>query len=200
MYNWRKMTDEQRDEVLLRRQQQGLAWHGPPSYRERNWYHLSAACYDHHNIIGISEERIISFEKELISTLSKDCQKISAWCVLPNHYHLLVQTPDLEALRKTLGHLHGRTSFAWNREDDKTSRKCWHRCDPREIKSHAQRMAAMNYVHNNPVHHNYSSCWQSWPFSSAIRFLESAGHEQAVKIWEEYPIDIIGENWDEADL
>ena len=60
MYNWRKMTDEQRDEILTLRQGGGLPWHGPPCEKDTNWYHLSAANFEHKNIIGITPERMLA--------------------------------------------------------------------------------------------------------------------------------------------
>jgi len=200
MYNWRTMTDEQRDEILVLRQGMRLPWHSPPCEKDTNWYHLSAANFEHKTIIGLTPERMLEFEEGLLQKIAPLCIQISAWCILPNHYHLLLQTCDIQALRKCLGHLHSRTAFQWNNEDGCTGRKCWHRCLPKKVKSHRHRMATMNYIHNNPVHHNCVECWQQWPFSSALQFLEYLGREQAVRIWKEYPIGWIGEHWDNPEF
>src|SRR5215475_7935649 len=87
-----------------------------------------------------------------------------AWCILPNHYHLLLRTDRLTEFRKQLGKFHGRTSFKWNVEDSKRGRKVWRNCLDRGIKSHRHFWATMNYIHNNPVHHGYVKRWQDWPW------------------------------------
>lgn len=56
------------------------------------------------------------FEKCVLESCEKHCSDIYAWCILPNHYHLLMRTAEIDELRKDLGQLHGRTSFLWNGE------------------------------------------------------------------------------------
>ena len=47
---------------------------------------------------------------DLLSNPTKAGVHTHACCLLPNHYHLLVQVPDLKAVTTTLGRLHGRGS------------------------------------------------------------------------------------------
>ena len=98
-YNWRQMSAEQRADVLQRRQLAAQPWHGPPHGLESHWYHLSAACYEHVTVIGANPERMATFERELLSGLSQVCEKVSVWCILPNHYHVLVQSRSLPSCR-----------------------------------------------------------------------------------------------------
>src|SRR5437868_4749273 len=119
MYQWRRMTPEQRRESLEQRQRQRLPWHGPPHYEsDSHIYLITAACYEHQHFIGYSTSRMADFEAELLRTTEATCKQIFAWVVLPNHYHLLVETIDLEGLLAALGKLHGRTSYGWNQEED----------------------------------------------------------------------------------
>ncbi len=199
-YNWRELTTEQRTEILLLRQNSGQPWHGPPHGLERQWYHVSAACFEHHPVAGKTPRRLQELERELVATLAHSCEKVSAWCVLPNHYHFLVQCRDLQTCRSALGKLHGVLSRQWNVEDDTPGRKCWYRCLPKSIKNTAHRWATMNYIHHNPVHHGYVGLWQDWPFGSAARFLAEMGHDEAAKFWRQYPILNMGDKWDPPDL
>jgi len=200
MYNWRHMNEAQRAETLRVRKQLGRPWHGPPHGFEKHWRHLSAACYEHRPILGASAERLEAFEKDLLCALAPVSEGVSAWCVLPNHYHLLLQCMNLAAVRKALGALHGRTSHDWNAEDHAHGRTCWHRCLPKPVKSESHRWATLNYIHHNPVHHGYAQRWQEWPFSSAGQYLEAVGREFAEKMWKEYPLLDYGRGWDDADL
>jgi len=107
---------------------------------------------------------------------------VYAWCILPNHYHVVVRTEQIELLLKEIGLFHGRSSFQWNGEDDQRGRKVWYNCFERPIKSDRHFWATLNYVHNNSVHHGYVQRWQDWPWSSATRFLEELGRDRVREI------------------
>ncbi len=40
-----------------------------------------------------------NFEADLLSACAKFAVSTYAWCILPNHYHVLARTDDIEALR-----------------------------------------------------------------------------------------------------
>ena len=128
------------------------------------------------------------------------CEKfagsIFAWCILPNHYHVLLETAQLKLLTKELGLFHGRSSYKWNGEDDQRGRQVWHNCFERKIKSERHFYASLNYVLNNAVHHGYVERWQDWPWSNASQYLDEVGEERAIEIWREYPVLGYGEKWD----
>lgn len=128
------------------------------------------------------------FSRDSFKILENFCDEIYAWCVLPNHYHVVVLTRKLSDLLSDIGQLHGRTSFNWNGEDAARGRKVWFNCVETTMKSYRHFWATLNYVHNNPVHHRYVKQWQDWPFSSGAEFLKKVGRERATEIWNEYPI------------
>jgi putative transposase len=198
MYDYRKMTAAQRSEVVEDRKARHLPWHAPPHGEPgpRNRYLITAACYQHRPVIGENPARMTSCEEGVLATCRGFGAEISAWCVLPNHYHVLVKSARLKELSKELGKFHGRSSYAWNDEDKCRGRKVWHRCFDRRIRSERHYWATVNYVHHNPVYHGYVSKWQDWPWSSAREFLESVGREEAARIWAEYPILDYGKKWD----
>lgn len=78
---------------------------------------ISSAVYEHKHIIGVAPKRMTEFEDALLETCNQFSSNVYAWCVLPNHYHVLLQTEQLKTLRAAIGKLHGRTSFTWNGED-----------------------------------------------------------------------------------
>ena len=131
------------------------------------------------------------------NALGKYSSKVYAWCVCPNHYHVLVNTDRIKQLCKGLGLFHGRSSFRWNGEDESRGRKVWYRCFDREIRSEGHFWATVNYIHHNPVHHGYAEKWQDWPWSSAKEYLDQIGPARAERIWRDYPILDYGKGWDE---
>ena len=196
------MTEAQREEALTLRQRFSLPWHRPPHSQSAasGGYHLSAACYEHRPVVGFSAQRLAAFEGSLLAEVASAGADMLSWSVLPNHYHLLVQTLDLAGLLARLGRLHGRTSHDWNSEEDSRGRKCWHACADRAIRSERHLWATLNYVHHNPVHHGYVAHWQEWPFSSAQRYLDAIGHELALRCWRNYPVLDYGKGWDDPGM
>jgi putative transposase len=194
------MTPEQRKEALAQRQRHRLPWHGPPHYEsDTEVYLISAACFEHRPVIGLSHGRMAEFECELLEASRSTC-RLFAWIVLPNHYHLQVHTPEVKALLGVLGRLHGRTSHAWNSEEDCRGRQVWHRAAETAMKSERHFWATLNYVLHNAVRHGYVEHWQDWPYSNAARYLAEVGREEAERRWREYPILDYGKDWDPPEL
>jgi putative transposase len=198
MYNYRNMTPEEREEIVAYRRERHFPWHSPPHWDAgfSDRYLVTAACYEHAPIIGQNHKRMAECEEGVLATCREFCKAIFAWCVLPNHYHVVIETAGMDRLAVELGKFHGRSSHAWNGEDDCRGRKVWFRCFDRQIRSLRHFWASVNYVHHNPVHHGYVDKWSGWPWSSASEFLEKFGREKAEKIWREHPLLDYGKGWD----
>jgi putative transposase len=200
MYQWRKMTREEREQTLRFRQERCFPWHSPPHIAaDSGIYHVSATCYEHKCHVGYAIKRMIEFSTDLTS-LTNEIGNLYAWCVLPNHYHLLIETQNLAKLTKELGKLHGRSSFYWNGEEKTRGRKVWFSSQDRIIRGEGHFWATVNYIHHNPVHHKLVTRWKEWPYSSAAQYLARVGEKRAAEIWKEYPILDYGKGWDEDDF
>ena len=201
-YIWRKLTEEQREEVLKWRKSHAQPWHAPPhrpNYGQRQFL-LTGACYEHAHHIGFSPPRMDKFAASLLAVFQQEAAQTVAWCVLPNHYHALVETSNVLGLLHELGQLHGRTSHAWNGEENRRGRKVFYRATERYMRSERHFLATLNYVHHNPVRHGYAQLWTEWPWSSAPNYLEQTGRAEAERIWKEYPIRGYGRKWDDENL
>jgi len=201
-YRWRQLNLRQRAELLAWRQARGQPWHSPPHRPNFGHlrFHLAAACYEHQSYIGHNPERMDAFARDLLGVFTIHCRQTFAWCVLPNHYHALVEAPDILGLLHELGQFHGRTSYAWNGEEQARGRKVFYRAVERAMRSDRHFHATLNYVHHNPVHHGYVARWTDWPWSSATEYLTQMKPEEAKRIWHEYPIKDYGKGWDDAEL
>lgn len=197
MYEWRKMNAEQRRSVLEERKLKRLPWHGPPHFgTETDYYHISAACYQHSSIVS-SITRLTEFESDLVLGLSKaGIGNLHAWAILPNHYHLLIKT-RLPEFGKWIARLHNRTATKWNGEDKRRGRKVWHRFSDRRIRGDIHFYRTINYIHANPVKHGYVNNSNGWPWSSLRGYEEKYGREELVRWWKDYPITGYGKGWDD---
>ena len=196
-YLWRRMTAEQREQVLALRKAQNRPWHSPPHTKGSGRFLLSGTCYEHKPIVGRDTERMAHFENELLDLFDNIKHlSVHAWILLPNHYHVLVDCTDVAIPLKELGKLHGRTSRYSNKEEGTPGRKVWFCAFERPIKSDRHYHAMLNYVHNNAVSHGYAEYWQEWPFSSANSYLEEVGRDAAMQHWLAYDISGMGGTWD----
>lgn len=198
MYNWRNMTNEQREEILNLRKSQKFPWHSPLHLQgDSSQFHITAACYEHKPIIGYSPERMSDFGEQFCEVVIKRSEKVYAWVVLPNHYHALVKTSGVLDLLKQIHKLHGKTSYYWNGEEGKRGRRVWCNVLETAIKSERHFWATLNYIYHNPVKHEYVTKWTDWDFSNAADYIESEGREKVLNRWKEYDISEMGKGWDE---
>lgn len=200
MYNWRKLSEENREYVLAERKARQFPWHAPPhfDYEGEKTFIVTAACFEHKPIIGRSSLRMAECEHELLRISHHVATDVFAWSVLPNHYHLLLRTAQIYELLGLLGKFHGSSSYRWNGEDSTRGRKVWFRAVERSMRSERHFFASLNYVNNNPVKHGYVEKWQDWPYSSAKEYLQHVGSERASEIWRSYPVLDYGKDWDPA--
>ena len=199
MYEWRNMTTKQRADLILARRMFNYPKHSPPhfDYEDTHCFHISAANFEHQKIIGASLQRIEQFSCELCGLFDGEANSyLYAWCLLPNHWHILAQLANFSAFLKKVARLHGRSSFIWNHEDNARGRKCWHCCTDRRIRGARHFNVTLNYILYNPVRHGYVDSWDKWPYSSIHEYLEKMSEKQALENFEAYPILSMGEKWD----
>jgi putative transposase len=196
MYEYRHLTTTERKSLVASRIEEGYPWHSPPHYESIDDFSIfTAACYEHQRILN-TPERLLWFENQLFEVLSEMRGICAAWCVLPNHYHVLYKMENMKQMSKGIAHLHGRTSFHMNKEDDARGRQVWCRFQDRLMRSERHYFTTLNYIHNNPVKHGYVKKWQEWPFSSAHWYLAEKGRDWLVDVWLEYPVHDYGRKWD----
>jgi putative transposase len=109
MYYYRNLTPEQQDEVLEYRRQQRRPWHSPPRWNfegERQFF-ISGACFEHAHVIGANHKRMTECEIALLEVCGDYASVIYAWCILPNHYHILVKTDRSKSFAKRSAGLTG---------------------------------------------------------------------------------------------
>lgn len=196
MYDYRRWSLQQRAQAVAERIQRGFPWHSPPHVDAPTTFRIiTGTCLEHAHILS-APDRLTWFEQELLAHLRKQNLVCTAWVVLPNHYHILVKIDDIRDFTRRQGQLHGRTSFAMNREDAQRGRRVWYRCQDRCMRSERHYYTTLNYIHNNPVKHGYVESWDEWPSSSLHWYLQVKGRAWLEDVWREYPVLNYGEKWD----
>ena len=197
MYEYRRLTPEQRKKLVWERTVQGYPPHRPPHLvREQTYYLLTASCYEHQHHIKTTERREqvldLLFEQLLLRGMV-----IDAWVVLTNHYHLLVHVPAFDTLKVVFQHVHGKTAFEWNREENVSGRKVWYRYSDRVIRSESHYNTTLNYIHFNPVKHGFVDSPYDWAWSSVHWYLADRGRDWLRDLWRDFPIKDYGQGWDD---
>ncbi|MFH1708473.1 MAG: transposase [Planctomycetota bacterium] len=197
MYNYRTLTEKQQAEVVGRRKRNGLPLHAPPHFHEGSHIYLLTAANYNHVPIMTDENRRKEFKEKLLTLLAPDTGfTIHAWCILPNHYHVVTEG-TLAVLSKTLGRLHNGTATQWNREDAVPGRKVWYRFNDRRIRTEAHFWVAVNYVHANAVHHGYVQTPSEWSPGSLHAYVAEYGPDRIRDLWNKYPVLDMGKGWDD---
>ncbi len=197
-YEYRKMTPEEREDVLCQRRERGYPLHAPPHpFRQAGYYFITAANAEHAPIMSEPARRT-EFETRLLEAMQSIQADVVGWVVLPNHYHILIGVGTLDSVSAALKGLHGSTSREWNLADGQTGkRRVWYKFADRLIRDEAHYHRTLNYIHYNPIKHGYSTEPYEWPWSSVHNYFDSQGREWLRETWKAYPPGDFGKGWDD---
>jgi len=165
--------------------------------RDQPYYLLTAACYDHACHMRAHERRTrlqdLLFEAFMLRGL-----EITAWVILPNHYHILAHVTEWCLVGDALRFVHHTTASEWNSESGSPGRKLWYRYTDRAIRSERHYMVSLNYIHYNPVKHHWAASPYDWAHSSVHWYLAHHGREWLRELWSRYPLRSYGKDWDDS--
>ena len=196
MYLYRGLNSQQKSEILEQRQICGLPLHQPCRLESlTSAYLITAANYEHLPLMR-TQERREAWEAKILALFSENLDwELLGWSILPNHYHLLVQT-DLELFAHKIGRLHNGVATQWYREDDTPGRQVWFRFSERGIRNERHLRVALNYVHFNAVKHGYVVAARDWPTCSFPNYRAQHGSDILRVNWKNYPVRDFGKGWD----
>ncbi|MBN4001266.1 transposase [Nostoc sp. LPT] len=208
MYEYRQLTTEQKAELVEYGLSQGYPPHSPPhKVRDKQFYLLTVACYEHkchintesrrQQLLDMIFDRFGGSGNEQRSAEAPTTNlRICAWVILPNHYHLLVQVVNFDVLSDLFRRIHGSVSRQWNIENNVTKRKIWYRWSDRAIRSERHYYTTVNYIHYNPVKHGLVKSPYNWVESSVHWYLQACGQQWLRDCWTQYPVRDYGSDWD----
>ena len=114
------------------------------------------ACYHIMNR-GRRSENIFSDEKDyiLFTELLKETSemwtiRIASYCLVPNHYHMLVQTPEAN-ISRSMRHLNGVYTQRYNRRHNCDGQLFRGRYKSILIDTDSYLLQAVRYIHRNPL-------------------------------------------------
>ena len=159
----------------------------PHSYAANTWYLITGATTRRQRLLA-TDAHLRLWSGVLRSLTEELSITLSAWVVLPNHYHVLIQAASPAHIGVFVERLHARSTFLINKRDNVRSRQVWYNHWDTPILSESDLWTCVNYVHENPVrHHSVASAGQ-WAFSSYGVYLRSKGADWLAETMKTYPI------------
>ena len=97
----------------------------------------------------------------------------SAYCLMPNHYHLLVQTPDGN-LSRCMRHLNGVYTQRFNHHNNKEGQLFRGRYKAVLVDADSHLLEVLRYIHRNPLKAGIVKHIDDYPWSSHRGYLSQA--------------------------
>src|SRR5262245_2337808 len=196
MYDYRRMTPEERQAIVQLRKKRGFPWHKPPHPAQgEGWYFITGATYEHRPHFSAPVE-LTALERRLLEAFAESHLSCGGWIVFPNHYHALVHAPDLAVVGKALGSVHGRSARYANKRDGAPGRQVWYKYSDRKVRSERHYWACLHYIIANPVKHEYVAGVADWQWSCYHELVEHNGAAWIEDLMHEYPLGDFGVSWD----
>jgi REP-associated tyrosine transposase len=113
------------------------------------WYHVMNRGRRAEDIYSDAQDYIM-FTELLKETSEMWNIRVAAYCLMPNHYHMLVQTPEVN-LSRSMRHLNGAYTQRYNRR---------HQCDGQLFRGRYKSiivgtdsylLQVVRYIHRNPL-------------------------------------------------
>ncbi len=133
---------------------------------------------------------------DLLKEIGEDYKvKVSAYCLMSNHYHLLVQTPDSN-ISRAMRHLNGVYTQRYNRV---------HHCDGQLfrgryksilVEADSYLLELLRYIHRNPLEANLVDHLQKYNWSSHKGYLSKA--KKWDWLYKSFPLSLFSKDHSES--
>ncbi|MDX8344119.1 REP-associated tyrosine transposase [Rossellomorea sp. YZS02] len=145
----------------------------------RDWspgttYHVTARGNRKQDLFHDDEDRK-KYLLYLQETKDKYPFTIHAYCLMPNHIHLLIETHDVP-LEKIIRSLHTRYAVYFNKKYDYVGHVFQGRYGSTKIDTPSYFIKASRYIHQNPVEGKLTIRPESYPWSSYPSYIHSIDH------------------------
>lgn len=153
--------------------------HAPPHrLMDAGVYFVTARSRDGIHLLDTPGKRD-HFQSALFELATTYGWRLEAWAILSNHYHLVAHSPPTRDgsatnLSDFLRHLHSNATREINRIDGIPGRtRLWQNFRETHLTLQRGYLARLNYVHQNPVHHNLVPLASQWPWCGAAAFKQA---------------------------
>lgn len=136
------------------------------------WYHIMNRGRRKENIFA-DESDYLSMLKLLEESTIVWGAKIAAYCLMSNHYHLLIQTPRAN-LSRVLRHIDGVYTQRFNRRHKAIGQLFAGRYKSILIDADTYLLQLVRYIHRNPVRAGIVTKLDDYPYSSHRAYISAS--------------------------
>lgn len=133
------------------------------------WYHVMNRGRRREDICQ-DEEDYLLFLNVLQDTAKMWNLNVSSYCLMSNHYHLLVQTPDGN-LSRCMRHLNGVYTQRYNRRHSTDGQLFRGRYKAVLVEEDSHLLELLRYIHRNPIEACIVSELEAYKWSSHLGYL-----------------------------
>ncbi len=128
------------------------------------WYHVMNRGRRFENVFAGNKDY------EIFVELLKDASEmwnvnIAAYCLMPNHYHLLIQTP-LGNISRTMRHINGVYTQRYNKKHGDDGQLFRGRYKSILVHGDSYLLQLVRYIHRNPLKAGLADSLNAYPWSS----------------------------------
>ncbi|MEA2012963.1 MAG: transposase [Verrucomicrobiota bacterium] len=122
-----------------------------------------------------TRKRLDYFQNLLFKFAEEYNCRLTAWSILSNHYHFIVETPEnTNNLKLLIANLHQKSASYFNKKDNTINRKVWYQFWDKHLTYNKSYLARLNYINKNAVHHGVIDDAESYKWCSAAWFTKTA--------------------------
>jgi len=135
------------------------------------WYHLMNRGRRREKVY-INKDDYVSFIELLRDASEVFNLRIAGYCLIPNHYHLLIQTPDGN-LSRCMRHINGVYTQRFNRRHGHDGPLFRGRYRSILIDQDSYLLELIRYIHRNPFEAGFEKAFGQYPWSSHKGYLSN---------------------------
>ncbi|PIF43169.1 REP element-mobilizing transposase RayT [Chryseobacterium sp. 52] len=159
-----------------------------------NAEHFEPGCiyhvYSHANgkdVLFAEDSNYQYFLERLLKYITPIAE-IYAYYLMPNHFHLLVKFKDLENdevvnehqyLMKPFSNFLNSYAKAYNKKYNRKGALFLDFLRRKKVQDEKYLLKVLHYIHNNPVHHGFTSQVEKWKYSSYINIEKPSSLERS---------------------
>ena len=136
------------------------------------WYHVMNRGRRREDVFHLKED-YDAFVQIVRETVDVWNLQVAAYSLLPNHYHLLVQTPEGN-ISRCMRHINGVYTQRFNRSHDTDGQLFRGRYKAVLVEDDSHLLEVMRYIHRNPLRAGLVEHLDDYPFCSHLGYLSSA--------------------------
>ena len=135
-----------------------------------HYYHVYNRGVDHRPIFA-SDENYLFLLRRAKAYLADEPLTVIAYCLMPNHYHLLLRPEAEGALAHFVQRLFNSYTQAFNRQQGRSGTLFEGRAKAILVEDERYVLALCRYIHLNPVRAGLVSAPGEWPYSNYLEWV-----------------------------